>query len=258
MRPNQVILIITIGIAVTATVSIYLINTISKPVNSVTISQSDTQETSNVTKIIPGSNQLKLCRSILYGPTISVMNSSGFQVYNYSGIPNYVIVPSHHGTIRYEIQRESFDTSDVTAQKEMQIFNDATFYHVENMAVHQDIVQKKISLGNGTTVLGFEACYQTTGMGQTCYSRSGAPPPDTIEVQVPRTDHPGIQVSFDPTSEMVEAGSSGIITMTIAVDTNAPTGTYWFAAPTSCSSPQLLLTIGTGPYNGTLNSLKLS
>lgn len=256
MKSSKIILI-TIAV-ILVSILIYSINsTESRTINN-TISEDNHQESSNVSQIIPGPSQLKLCRSIPYGPMVSIINSSGFQEYNFSGIYNYVITPGHQGTIKYKIERETF-VSDIGSQiqKEINIVNAAAFTHFENVTVEPEIKQKEITLVNGTHVLGFETCYTAPGMDETCYSGTGNPPSKTIKVEVPRTDHPGISASFEPQSEVTRFGTSSTITMTIKVDANVSTGTYWFAAPTSCNSPQILLTIGTQPYNETLKTLKL-
>ena len=69
-------------------------------------------------------------------------------------------------------------------------------------------------------------------------------------------NHPGINVSFKPLSEMFYFNSSYNVMATINVATNASLGTYWVVfSPGVCFGGQsILITVGTAPYSGKVTS----
>jgi hypothetical protein len=199
-------------------------------------------------RIIPGAIPTIPCPDSPKFPS-SIVNSSGFNVYNFSGISNYVLYPGHQGTITYKIDKDGHPSQ---FSEKVNLKNDLTFYHQENVTVEQTVVPKTIRLENGTTVQGFDACYVIPDSfgARSCYGGPGQLPPKMKTILVPQWNHTGITVLSKPESESLESNISVIFTSTILVDSNAPLGTYWLILPPGIcgGGDSILLTIGNQPY----------
>ena len=209
-------------------------------------------------KIIPGPLFLSSCgggRSG-YHSFSDILNSTGFHVFynvmNSSiGIDDdYVIEPGHAGTITYIINAGSSPTpymKNSYFQKELNITNYAVFHHY--VTDYEELLHNpSVTIRNGD----YESCFKRPN--GSCAGLSG---PITGPIRASVVDHPGVNVSFDPASELLQYNdtsqgkSSQIITMTVSVDYNAPQGTYWVVlSPEECLGGKIfLLTTGNEQYH---------
>ncbi len=192
---------------------------------------------------------------IPYYESSRVINYSGFDgVYNetfpYRGTQNdYVLKPGNTGVITFKIdamvsEQQGQDYS-IPLPKSLNLTNYAIFYH-------EITSLKDLSKYPGVTFDGsgydFSDALQGLQAGGSCIGEQfgGAGP---IEAFV--TDHPGVDVLFEPPSEMLPLSmnaTSQVVTMTITADGNAPRGTYLVILP-AIGFDSFLLTVGNQPYH---------
>jgi hypothetical protein len=209
-------------------------------------------------KIIPGQLVLSSCGGgrDVYHSFSNILNSTGFHVfYNITNSgtgfdDDYVIEPGHVGTITYVINAGSSPTPYMTNsyfQKELNITNYAVFYHY--VTDYEELLHNpSVTIHNGD----YESCFKRPN--GSCAGLSGS---ITGPIRASVVDHPGVNVSFDPASELLQYNdtsqgkSSQIITMTVSVDYNSPQGTYWVVlSPEECLGGKIfLLTMGNEQYN---------
>ena len=230
---------------------------VSTPVNIISNMKPVIQNyTGYQSKIIPGPLVLSSCGGGGYHSFSNILNSTGFHVfYNITNSgtafdDNYVIEPGHAGTITYVINAGSSPTPYMTNsyfQKELDITNYAVFYHY--VTDYEELLHNpSVTIHNGD----YASCFKRPN--GSCAGLSG---PITGPIQASVVDHPGVIVSFDPASELLQYNdtsqgkSSQIITMTVSVDYNAPQGTYWIVlSPEECLGGKIfLLTIGNQQYH---------
>ncbi len=189
---------------------------------------------------------------IPYSESSQVRNYSGFAgVYNttlmYSGmLQDYVLEPGNTGTMTFEIKAQVLEqpgeTYHAPLPKFLNLTNYAVFYH-EVTSI------KELAKYPGTTIDGydFKACSTGPAGGGACIGgeSDGKNP---IEAYV--TDHPGVNVLFEPPVEALSLGSgmaSQAVTMTISADGDAPKGTYLVIF--SPFGQRFLFTVGNQPYH---------
>lgn len=232
---------------------------VSTPVNAISNMKPVIQNyTGYQSKIIPGPLVLSSCGGGRdgYHSFSNILNSTGFHVfYNITNSStgfndDYVIEPGHAGTITYVIDAGSSPTPYMTNsyfQKELNITNYAVFYHY--VTDYEELLHNlSVTIHNGD----YESCFKRPN--GSCAGLSG---PITGPIQASVVDHPGVIVSFDPASELLQYNdtsqgkSSQIITMTVSVDYNSPQGTYWVVlSPEECLGGKIfLLTIGNEQYH---------
>ena len=192
---------------------------------------------------------------IPYYESSRVINYSGFDgVYNetfpYRGTQNdYVLKPGNTGVMTFKIdamvsEQQGSDYS-MPIPKSLNRTNYAIFYH-------EITSLKDLSKYPGVTSDGsgydFSECSTGPAGERSCMGEQfgGAGP---IEAFV--TDHPGVDVLFEPPSEILPLSmntTSQVVTMTITADGNASRGTYLVVLP-GTGLDSFLLTVGNQPYH---------
>ena len=99
----------------------------------------------------------------------------------------------------------------------------------------------------GTTiVIGYKACYPGG-----CYSGGGPRPPEFLNISFDNYSHPGLNLSFNRTYELVSSSKGVYVNLTITVMNYAQSGTYMlglYAGSRLCGYKNIYLTIGNSPY----------
>ncbi|MDH2907301.1 MAG: hypothetical protein PXX83_04300 [Candidatus Nitrosotalea sp.] len=188
-----------------------------------------------------------------YSESSRVINYSGFYgVYNetfpYRGTQNdYVLKPGNTGVITFQIDTMVSEQQDqdysIPLPKSINRTNYVIFYHeIKNL--------KDLSKYPGVTFdsSNYDVCSTGPAGWSSCIGEQfrGTGP---IEAFV--TDHPGVDVLFEPPSEVLPLSmntTSQIVTMTITVDGDAPRGTYLALLP-GIGADSFLLTVGNQPYH---------
>ena len=191
---------------------------------------------------------------IPYYESSRVINYSGFDgVYNetfqYRGTQNdYVLKPGNTGIITFKIdamvsEQQGRDYS-MSIPKSLNRTNYAIFYH-------EITSLKDLSKYPGVTSDGsgydFECSIGPASERSCMGEQFGVAGP--IEAFV--TDHPGVDVLFEPPSEILPLSmnaTSQVVTLTITVDDNASRGTYLVILP-GTGLDSFLLTVGNQPYH---------
>ncbi len=190
---------------------------------------------------------------IPYYESSRVINYSGFDgVYNetfpYRGTQNdYVLKPGNTGVITFQINAMVSEQQDqdysIPLPKSINLTNYVVLYH-------EITSLKDLSKYPGVTFdsSDYDVCSTgPAGWGSCIGEQFGGAGP--IEAFV--TDHPGVDVLFEPPSEVLPLSTnatSQIITMMITVDGDAPRGTYLALLP-GIGSDSFLLTVGNQPYH---------
>ncbi len=193
---------------------------------------------------------------IPYSESSRVINYSGFdgiynETFSYRGTQNdYVLKPGSTGVITFKIDAMASEQKDqdypISLPKSLNLTNYAVFYHeitnLKDLSKYPGVTFDDGNYGN------FRACFTRPASEGTCIGGQfgGANP---IEAFV--TDHPGVDVLFEPPLEIMPLGmstTSQVVTMMITVDSNAPRGTYLVQlSPIGLDS--FLLTVGDQPYH---------
>lgn len=229
------------------------------------------------------------CPVFVYGEHSSLINSSNASKYNVSGYSDYVFSAGSTGLLGFNVSNlriAGYNGSTIT------INNSLTFYHAENGTLVNYSTGSTTSscdeYSNGTTkcsgtmpvacYLGssgevtcqteYEACIGTitgiaypnsstqnrllTNYNYTC--NTSYVPPQNIVLHL--ETHPGINVSIMPKNETLAYGEEATGLIELSISQLAPLGTYLVALnPNFCAgNGYLLLTVGTVPYNGTINT----
>ncbi|HET7336704.1 MAG TPA: hypothetical protein VFJ23_02305 [Candidatus Nitrosotalea sp.] len=188
-----------------------------------------------------------------YSESSRVINYSGFYgVYNetfpYRGTQNdYVLKPGNTGVITFQIDAMVSEQQDqdysIPLPKSINRTNYVIFYHeIKNL--------KDLSKYPGVTFdsNNYDVCSTGPAGRSSCIGEQfGGTGP--IEAFV--TDHSGVDVLFEPPSEVLPLSmntTSQIVTMTITVDGDAPRGTYLALLP-GIGMDSFLLTVGNQPYH---------
>jgi hypothetical protein len=219
--------------------------------------QTSTQPASNKTpSIFPGDLLLSSCGgpAVQYHSSSDIINSTGFGVYrngmNYSSyLDDYVIQPGYHGTITYVIDAGASPTSHMSfpVRKELNITNYAIFHH--GITDYEELLHNpSVTISGGD----YKSCFKRPD--GTCAGQSG---PITGKIDATVVDHPGVNVSFEPASEVLQYNdtkkdkSSQVITMSVSVDADSPQGTYWvILSPEECLGGEMFLfTVGSEPFH---------
>ena len=193
---------------------------------------------------------------IPYYESSQVTNYSGFDgIYNetfpYRGTQeDYVLKPGSTGVITFKIDAMASEQQGqdypIPLPKSLNLTNYAVFYH--EITSIKELVKYPGVTFNGEGYGDFSACSKGPAGGGTCI---GGQFGGTNPIEAFVTDHPGIDVLFEPPSEVLPLGmnaTSQIVTMTITVDSNAPRGTYLVQLP-SLGLDSFLLTVGNQPYH---------
>ncbi|MDE1813832.1 MAG: hypothetical protein KGH87_00890 [Thaumarchaeota archaeon] len=185
-----------------------------------------------------------------------VINYSGFDgIYNetfqFRGTQkDYVLKPGSTGVITFKLDAVASEQQGpdypIPLPKSLNLTNYAIFYHeitsLEDLSKYPGVTIDDNGYGH------FRACSTGPVSGGTCIGGSfeGTNP---IEAFV--TDHPRVDVLFEPPSEVLPLdinATSQVVTMTITADSNAPRGTYLVVLP-SIGVDSFLLTVGDLPYH---------
>jgi hypothetical protein len=217
----------------------------------------------HVTSISPSEAPRYGCPKILVGNLVRILNSTGFKVYDVSGFANYAIEQGHRGTITFTITRGGPPTIigrldyglDIPVKETFD--NNAIFVHKQEITVEQNITSWVVGqFGNETDVTFYQACHDLpaeAGGGTECSigpAIDDRPPAKTVTISLLYFNHPGIDVTFDPKSEVLGFNESVTVTASFSIDPTATRGTYWMELPPGhCNgSPTLLFTVGSSPY----------
>ena len=190
---------------------------------------------------------------IPYDQPSRVINYSGFDgVYNetfqFRGTQNdYVLKPGSTGIITFKLEAVSTEQQGqsypIPLPKSLNLTNYAIFYHevtnLEDLSKYPGVTFG--DNGNG----GFNACSKGPAGAGSCIGGEINPTEAFV------TDHPGIDVLFEPPSEVLPLDmneTSQVVTMTITADSDAPRGTYLVELP-SVGLDSFLLTVGDKPYH---------
>lgn len=186
-----------------------------------------------------------------------VINYSGFEgVYNetfqFRGTQNdYVLKPGSTGIITFKLEAVSTEQQGqsypIPLPKSLNLTNYAIFYH-EITSLEDLSKYPGVTFSDNDHHGGFTACSKGPAGGGSCI---GGPSDGANSVEAFVTDHPGVDVLFEPPSEVLPLGmnaTSQVVTMTITVDNNAPRGTYLVILPSS-GTDSFLLTVGDKPYH---------
>ncbi|MDE1813238.1 MAG: hypothetical protein KGH87_00680 [Thaumarchaeota archaeon] len=185
-----------------------------------------------------------------------VINYSGFDgVYNetfqFRGTQNdYVLKPGSTGIIIFKLEAVSTEQQGqdypISLPKSLNLTNYAVFYHeitsLEDLSKYPGVTFDDGSYGH------FRACSTGPAGEGMCI---GGPFGGNNPIEAFVTDHPGIDILFEPPSEVLPLGmnaTSQVVTMTITVDSDAPRGTYLIILP-SIGVDSFLLTVGDQPYH---------
>ena len=202
--------------------------------------------------IIPGHLPRHSGLKIPYQESSRIINYTGFDgVYNvtlmFRGTPqDYVLKPGTNGTITFEIDAKASESSGrsypIPLPKSLNLTNYAVFYH--EITSLGDLSKYPGVTFNGDS--GFTACFARPGGGGTCI---GGPLGGKTPIEAYVVDHPGVNVLFEPPSEVLPLGTnttSQVVTMMIAADNDAPRGTYLVEL---FPRGEFLLTVGNQPYH---------
>jgi hypothetical protein len=186
-----------------------------------------------------------------------IINYSGFDgVYNetflYRGTQNdYILNPGSTGIITFKLEAVVSEQQDqsypIPLPKSLNLTNYAIFYH-EITSLADLSKYPGVTFSDNSHQGGFTACSTGPAGGGTCIGGSSEGK-NSIEAFV--TDHPGVDVLFEPPSEILPLSMNAIshvVTMTITADSNAPRGTYLVMLP-SVGVDSFLLTVGDKPYH---------
>jgi hypothetical protein len=193
---------------------------------------------------------------IPYYESSRVINYSGFDgVYNetfsYRGTQNdYVLKPGNTGIITFKIDAVASELQGqnypIALPKSLNLTNYAVFYHeitsLENLSKYPGVTFDDGNYGN------FRACFTRPVSEGTCI---GGQFGGTNPIEAFVTDHPGVDVLFEPPLEVMPLSmntTSQVVTMMITVDSNAQRGTYLVELP-SIGANSFLLTVGDKPYH---------
>lgn len=191
-----------------------------------------------------------------YQPSL-VVNHSGFDgIYNetfqFRGTQNdYVLKPGSTGIITFKLEAVSTEEQgqdySIPLPKSLNLTNYAMFYH-EITSLEDLSKYPGVTFSDNDHSGGFTACSVGPAGGGSCI---GGPSDGVNSVEAFVTDHPGVDVLFEPPSEVLPLGmnaTSQVVTMTITADNNAPRGTYLVMLP-SVGVDSFLLTVGDKPYH---------
>lgn len=191
-----------------------------------------------------------------YYESSRVLNYSGFDgVYNetfpYRGTQkDYVLKPGSTGVITFKLDAGASEQQGqrypIPLPKSLNLTNYAVFYH--EITSLEDLSKYPGVTFNGNDYGDFRACSTGPAGGGTCI---GGPFGGTNPIEAFVTDHPGVDVLFDPPSEVLPLGmnaTSQVVTMMITADSSAPRGTYLVVLP-SIGVDSFLLTVGNQPYH---------
>lgn len=194
---------------------------------------------------------------IPYYESSRIINYSGFDgVYNetfpYRGTQkDYVLNPGSTGVITFKLEavvsEQQGQSYPIPLPKSLNLTNYAVFYH--EIASLEDLSKYPgVTFSDNDHHGGFTACSTGPAGGGACIGGSSM---GTNSSEAFVIDHPGVDVLFEPPSEMLSLAmnpTSQIVTMTITVDSNAPRGTYLVILP-STGLDSFLLTVGNQPYH---------
>ncbi len=204
--------------------------------------------------IIPGHLPRSSGLMLPYSESHRIVNYTGFDgVYNetllYHGTQeDYVLRQGNTGTITFEIDAQATEmpgqSYPTPLPKSLNLTNYAIFYHeitsLEELAKYPGVTFN----GNHD----FTACSTGPGGGGACI---GGPLNGQGPIEAYVTDHPGVNVLFEPPLEVLPIGThttSQVVTMTITADSDASKGTYLVELP-SFGGHTLLITVGSQPYH---------
>lgn len=195
---------------------------------------------------------------IPYYESSRVMNYSGFDgVYNetfpFRGTQNdYVLKPGSTGIITFKLEARASEQQGqdypIPLPKSLNLTNYAIFYH-EITSLEDLSKYPGVTFSESDHLGGFTACSTGPAGRSTCIGGDSSWGTDSIEAFV--TDHPGVDVLFEPPSEVLPLSmnaTSHVVTMMITMDSNAPRGTYLVELP-SIGLDSFLLTVGDQPYH---------
>ncbi|MGI0065134.1 MAG: hypothetical protein ACREAT_00070 [Nitrosotalea sp.] len=247
--------IIVIACVVTALIFYLVPNTVDGSINTPAVQQMSYQisipkNECNQNQTF-GPAQTPIIAGLMHWPLPSTENVRGLGFsktihvklfsYNYS---NFILEPGHTGQITYTVfvKSDGFDLKNLTW-----ISNNVEFMHrAADTYVKQDITDAgNYTFDNGTTKHMWSFCDSPQPGEHYCGIKYDQRPSDTTPFETIAFDHPGISVSYLPSSELV-----GIVPITVtailSADDTAPQGTYWlFLSPgQNNGGPQVLLTIG--------------
>ncbi|MHB8602317.1 MAG: hypothetical protein ACYC6W_02850 [Nitrosotalea sp.] len=184
-----------------------------------------------------------------------VINYSGFDgVYNetflYRGTQkDYVLKPGSTGVITFKLEavvsEQQGQSYPMPLPKSLNLTNYVIFYH--EITSLEDLSKYPGVTFDGNDYGHFRACSTGPAGGGACI---GGPFEGKNPIEAYVTDHPGIDVLFEPPSEVLPLGmntTSQVVTMMITADSNAPRGTYLVELPSIGGS--FLLTVGDRPYH---------
>ncbi len=161
-----------------------------------------------------------------------------------------MLKPGSTGIITFKLDAAASESQGqdypIPLPKSLNLTNYTVFIHeitsLENLSKYPGVTIDDGSYGH------FRACSTGPAGGGTCIGGSfGGNNP--IEAFV--TDHPGVDVLFEPPSEVLPLdmnATSQVVTMTITTDSNAQRGTYLVELP-SVGVDSFLLTVGDQPYH---------
>lgn len=193
---------------------------------------------------------------IPYSESSQVTNYSGFdgaynETFPYRGMQkDYVLKPGSTGIITFKIEAVASEQQGqdypIPLSKSLNLTNYAVFYH--EITSLEDLSKYPGVTFNGEGYGDFRACSIGPAGGGACI---GGQFVGTNPIEAFVTDHPGVDVLFEPPSEVLPLGmnaTSQIVTMMITVDSNAPRGTYLVQLPSS-GLDSFLLTVVDQPYH---------
>ncbi|MGI0046438.1 MAG: hypothetical protein ACREBB_04530 [Nitrosotalea sp.] len=204
--------------------------------------------------IIPGHLPRHSGIRIPYGESSRVTNYTGFVgVYNetllYQGTqPDYVLKLGNTGTITFEIDAQATElpgqSYPTPLPKSLNLTNYAVF-------IHEITSLEELAMYPGVTFNGnhdFKACSTMPDGGGACI---GGPSNGQGPIEAYVTDHPGVNVLFEPPLEVLPLGThttSQVVTMIISADRGVSQGTYLVElSPFGLGT--FLLTVGNQPYH---------
>ncbi len=163
----------------------------------------------------------------------------------------YALELGHAGTITYvisghAIRYEGPRPPDLVIKNQTEISNDAIYIHHQVVTMPQTVRTTYHIEPNGNKVPYYWACHKAASGypdgGEECYGGPEPVPSDHITIDTMLDSHQGIDVAYQPQSEMISNNGTMTVAATISATSDASTGTYWIIlSPGQCNGGQILL-----------------
>lgn len=268
MKTLLLVIMVTLGIIATGMIVFVLNSDLNTPPPHLTLQNNKTEN------IVQPISEAPLCVTKIKNQTIDAGNLGDFscpapgfytqtkilKINGFYGVyhnstnertDTYVLEPGHAGSITYvisghAIKYEGPKPPAMVIKNQTEISNDVIYIHHKVVTIPQTVKTTYQISSNGSKVPYYWACYKTPideqYGGEECYGSPGPTPSDHITMDAMLYTHPGIDVAYQPKSEIISNNQTATVTATISSASDAPTGTYWIIlSPGQCNGGQVLL-----------------